>query len=108
MKTIQLFQCKDSISREMPFFEEENQLNSLNDLMTFDLINTEKVTEFIVEIPDDFVFENTNKDELLLMCKEAKETIDHYFNTVSDGYSKINAVTSHSIWEFEKESNNPA
>lgn len=89
MKTIHLFQFKDSISREIPFFDENQQLNSLNDLMTFDLKNTEKVTEFIVEIPDDFAFEDTKKDELLIMCKDAKETIDHYFNTFSDDYDLI-------------------
>lgn len=87
MKIIQLFQYKDSISSKMPFFEEENQLNSLNDLMAFNLMNTEKVTEFIIEIEDDFAFEDAKQEELLMMCKNAKESIDHYFNTVLDDYT---------------------
>lgn len=82
MKTIHLFQFKDSITLEIPFFEEENQLNSLNDLMAFNLMNTEKVTEFIIEIEDDFAFEDAKQEALLMMCKNAKESIDHYFNTV--------------------------
>lgn len=82
MKTIHLFQFKDYITLEIPFFEEENQLNSLNDLMAFNLMNTEKVTEFIIEIEDDFAFEDAKQEELLMMCKNAKESIDHYFNTI--------------------------
>lgn len=89
MKIIHLFQFKDSISLKIPFFDEETQLTSLNDLMTFDLINTEKVTEFIIETSDDFVFENTKKEDLLTMCKDAKETIDHYFRTVVNEHDAL-------------------
>lgn len=54
MKTIHLFQFKNSITRKPPFFKEECRLDNLNDLM----MNTEKVTEFIIEVHDDFIFED--------------------------------------------------
>lgn len=89
MKTIHLFQFKDSITREIPFFNEENSLNSLNDLIGYDLINTEKVTEFIITVPDDFLLEETQRDDLLQMCNDGQETIDHYFMTTVDDYNPI-------------------
>jgi hypothetical protein len=89
MKTIHLFQFKDSISRKIPFFNEECRLDNLNDLMTYDLMNTEKVTEFIIEVQDDFIFEDTAREDLLQMCKNAKDTIEHYFATALGDYDVI-------------------
>ncbi|UKB82069.1 heme oxygenase [Chryseobacterium sp. MEBOG06] len=89
MKTIHLFQFKNSFSRNIPFFKEECRLDNLNDLMTYDLMNTEKVTEFIIDIHDDFIFEDTSRQDLLKMCKNAKETIEHYFVTDLNDYDVI-------------------
>lgn len=89
MKTIHLFQFKNSISRKIPFFKEEHGLDNLNDLMTFDLMNTEKVTEFIIEVHDDFIFEDKTGDDLLAMCQNAKHTIEHYFATTMNDYDVI-------------------
>ncbi|CAH0189808.1 heme oxygenase [Chryseobacterium sp. Bi04] len=89
MKTIHLFQFKNSISRKIPFFNEEHRLDNLNDLMTYDLMNTEKVTEFLIDVHDDFVFEDTSRGDLLQMCKNADETIEHYFATALDDYNVI-------------------
>ncbi|WP_110366619.1 heme oxygenase [Chryseobacterium sp. CBTAP 102] len=89
MKTIRLFQFKNSISRKLPFFKEECRLDNLNDLIAYDLMNTEKVTEFIIEVHDDFIFEDTHKEDLLVMCQNAKEIIEHYFVTIMNDYDVI-------------------
>lgn len=89
MKTIHLFQFKNSISRNIPFFKEECRIDNLNDLMVYDLMNTEKVTEFIIRVHEDFIFEDTPSEEILMMCKKAEETIEHYFATTVDDYDVI-------------------
>ncbi|MDQ0781293.1 heme oxygenase [Chryseobacterium sp. W4I1] len=89
MKTIHLFQFKNSISLKIPSFKEEYRLDNLNDLMTYDLMNTEKVSEFIIEVHDDFIFEDMTKEDLLSMCKNAKEMIEHYFATTMNDYDVI-------------------
>ncbi|WP_223605728.1 heme oxygenase [Chryseobacterium sp. OSA05B] len=81
MKTIHLFQFKDSVSLKIPFFKESHGLETLNELMEYDLMNTEKVTECIIETHDDFIFEDTSRDDLLKMCQNAEETVEHYFAT---------------------------
>ncbi|PXW16506.1 hypothetical protein C8D70_1033 [Chryseobacterium sp. CBTAP 102] len=52
-------------------------------------MNTEKVTEFIIEVHDDFIFEDTHKEDLLVMCQNAKEIIEHYFVTIMNDYDVI-------------------
>ncbi len=89
MKTIHLFQFKNSISRKLPFFKEECRLDNLNDLMVYDLMNTEKVTEFIIEVHDDFIFEDTTREDIMAMCSNAKEMIEHYFATTINDYNII-------------------
>lgn len=81
MKTIHLFKFKDTISLKIPFFKESYGLETLNDLMKYDLMDTEKVTEFIIETQDDCNVEDCSQDELRKMCEDADETIDHYFVT---------------------------
>lgn len=49
--------------------------------MKYDLMDTEKVTEFIIETQDDCNLEDRSQDDLLKMCEDADETIDHYFVT---------------------------
>lgn len=89
MKTIHLFQFKNSITRKLPFFKEECRLDNLNDLMAYDLMNTEKVTEFIIEVRDDFIFEDMTREDLLSMCRNAREMIEHYFVTTMNDYDVI-------------------
>ncbi|EFK35762.1 Uncharacterised protein [Chryseobacterium gleum] len=89
MKTIHLFQFKNSISLKHPFFKEECRLDNLNDLMAYDLMNTEKMTEFIIEVHDDFIFEDMTREDLLSMCENAKEMIEHYFVTTMNDYDVI-------------------
>ncbi|PWN72096.1 heme oxygenase [Chryseobacterium phosphatilyticum] len=89
MKTIHLFQFKNSITRKLPFFKEECRLDNLNDLMAYDLMNAEKVTEFIIEVHDDFIFEDMAREDLLSMCNNAKEMIEHYFVTTMNDYDVI-------------------
>ncbi|PWN60889.1 heme oxygenase [Chryseobacterium viscerum] len=89
MKTIHLFQFKNSISRKIPFFKDECRLDNLNDLMTYDLMNTEKVTEFIIDVPEDFIFEDTPRKDIIMMCKNAHDMIEHYFATTVDDYDVI-------------------
>ncbi|WP_106915335.1 heme oxygenase [Chryseobacterium aurantiacum] len=87
MKTVHLFQFKNSIFRNTPFFKEEDRLKA--DLKEFDLIDIEIVTEYIVKAQDDFIFENTSIDLLLSMCKKAQKTIEHYFVAKLNGYDMI-------------------
>ncbi len=87
MKTIHLFQFKNSIFRKIPFFKEEHRLKT--DLTEFELMNIEVVTEFIVKIPDDFIFEDTSENDLLSICKKAKKTIEHYFVVGLNDYDVI-------------------
>ncbi|MDW9383065.1 heme oxygenase [Chryseobacterium sp. JV558] len=89
MKTINLFKFKNSISRKLPFFKEECKLDNLNDLMVYDLMNTEKVTEFIIEVHDDFIFEDTTREDILAMCSNAREVVEHYFATTMNDYDVI-------------------
>lgn len=81
MKTVHLFQFKESITSKVPFFNDKYQLQDLNDLMQSDLMNTEKVTEYIIDVPDDFMVENTPKEDLLRICLQAKDSVVHHFVT---------------------------
>ncbi|MBP2614881.1 heme oxygenase [Chryseobacterium jejuense] len=87
MKTIHLFRFNDTIFHKIPFFKEEHRLET--DVTELDIMNIEIVTEYIVETHDDFSFENTSKNDLLLMCKEAQKTIEHYFVIRLDHYDSI-------------------
>jgi hypothetical protein len=89
MKTIRLYKFKDSISRKMPLFSEQSNLNSLNDLMQSDLMDVEIVTEYIIDISDDVLVEKLQDSKLLELCNDAKETIEHYFVTTIDNYDLI-------------------
>ncbi|MDH6253485.1 hypothetical protein M2347_003212 [Chryseobacterium sp. H1D6B] len=89
MKTIHLYKFKDSISRKMPLFSEQSNLNSLNDLMQSDLMDVEIVTEYIIDISDDIPAEKLTHSALLELCTAAKETIEHYFVTTVDNYDVI-------------------
>ncbi|UKB82078.1 heme oxygenase [Chryseobacterium sp. MEBOG06] len=87
MKTIHLFQFKNSFSRNISFFKEERRLKT--DLAAFDLIDIEIVTEYIVKTHDDFTFEGTSVNDLILMCKRAQKTIEHYFVAGLNDYDVI-------------------
>lgn len=87
MKTIHLFQFKNSIFHKAPFFKEERRLKT--DCAAFDLIDIEIVTEYIVKTHDDFTFEDTSANDLILMCKRAQKTIEHYFVAGLNDYDVI-------------------
>ncbi|MDP9955421.1 hypothetical protein J2X97_001058 [Epilithonimonas hungarica] len=89
MKTIKLYKFKDYISREMPFLGEKSILSSLNDLMAIDLIDTEKIAEYTVDVPDDFSFENYSNEELMKLCEISRNVIDHHFITTLNDYDVI-------------------
>ncbi|ASW75803.1 heme oxygenase [Chryseobacterium piperi] len=89
MKTIQLYKFKDSVTKKIPLFKEDSSLNTLNDLMYTDLMDVEIVTEYIIDIGDDFVFEDLQNSELLIVCTLARETIEHYFVTAISDYDLI-------------------
>lgn len=84
MKIIHLFQFKNSIFCNLPFFQEEQRLK--NEAAEFDLMNIEIVTEYIVNTHDDFIFDTTSINDLLSMCKKAQKTIEHYFVISMDNY----------------------
>jgi|UPI00068E0E15 hypothetical protein len=81
MKTIKLYRFKDSIAQKMPLIRENDILDSLNDLMAIDMINTEKVTEYTIEVSDDFNFENHDNDQLIELCNSSENAVDHHFIT---------------------------
>lgn len=87
MKIIHLFHFKNSISRKIPFFREEDRLKS--DITEPDIMNIEVVTEFIVKIPDDFIFEDASENDLLSICRKAQKTIEHYFVVRLNDYDVI-------------------
>lgn len=87
MKTIHIFQFKNAIFNKIPFFKEEHRLKT--DTTEFELTDIEIVTEYIVKIPDSFVFENTSENDLLSICKKAQKTIEHYFVIKLDNHGMI-------------------
>ncbi|MEG1589255.1 heme oxygenase [Chryseobacterium sp.] len=89
MKTINLYKFKDSISQKMPLVREKNLLSSLNELMTIGLINTEIITEYTIDVPDNFNFEYYSNEELLKLCKTSPNGIDHHFVTILNDYDVI-------------------
>ncbi|KMQ68979.1 hypothetical protein ACM39_06795 [Chryseobacterium sp. FH2] len=89
MKTIKLYIFKDSVTQKMPLFKEKDMLSSLNDLMKIDIIKTEKVTEYIIDVPDDFSFENYDNDQLTYLCNSSTNTIEYHFATVLNDYDVI-------------------
>ncbi|MCD0478777.1 heme oxygenase [Chryseobacterium sp. LC2016-29] len=89
MKTINLYKFKDSISQKMPLVREKSLLSSLNELMTIDLINTEIITEYTIDVPNDFNFEYCSNEELLKLCKTSQNITDHHFVTTLNDYDVI-------------------
>ncbi|OCK50767.1 hypothetical protein BA768_18795 [Chryseobacterium sp. CBo1] len=89
MKTITLYKFKDSVSQMMPLLKAKSHLNSLNDLMAINLLDTEIITEYTINIPDDFNFEYCSNEELLELCKTSKSFIDHHFVTTLNDYDVI-------------------
>jgi len=86
MKKIKLYIFKDSITQEMPVFKDKSMLISLNDMMGIDIIDTEKVTEYSIDVPDDFDFENYPNDRLIKLCNDSKNFVEHHFITILNDY----------------------
>lgn len=89
MKIITLYKFKDSITRKIPLLKEKSLLRSLNDLMAIDLLDTEIITEYTIDVADDFNFEYYSNEELLELCKTSKSFIDHHFVTTLNDYDVI-------------------
>ncbi|MEA1851120.1 MULTISPECIES: heme oxygenase [Chryseobacterium] len=89
MKTIILYKFKNSFTQKMPLLKENNLLSSLNDLMAIDLLDTEVITEYTIDVPDDFNFEYHSNEELLELCKASKSFIDYHFVTTLNDYDVI-------------------
>lgn len=89
MKTVTLYKFKDSISKKMPLLPEKSLLSSLNDLMAIELLHTEIITEFTIDVPDDFNFEYRSKEELLELCRTSQKFIEHHFVTTLNDYDVI-------------------
>ncbi len=73
----------------MPLLREKSLLNSLNDLMAIELLDTEIITEYTMDVPDDFNFEYHSNEELLELCKTSKRFIEHHFVTTLNDYDVI-------------------
>ena len=89
MKTIILYKFKNSVTQKMPLLKEKSLLSSLNDLMAIDLLDTEIITEYTIDVPDDFNFEYHSDEELLELCKTSKSFIDYHFVTTLNDYDVI-------------------
>ncbi len=73
----------------MPLLKEKSLLSSLNDLMAIDLLDTEILTEYTIDVPNDFNFEYHSNEELLELCKASKSFIDYHFVTTLNDYDVI-------------------
>ncbi|MGD1320695.1 heme oxygenase [Chryseobacterium sp. 2R14A] len=89
MKTITLYKFKDSITLKMPLLKEKILLSSFNDLIAIDLLDTEIITEYTIDVHEDFNFEYHSNEELLELCKTSKSFIDHHFVTTLNDYDVI-------------------
>lgn len=84
MKTVKLYRFKNSVTQKIPLLRDGCMLTSLNDIMGIDIINTEKITEYSIDVPDDFNFENYDDDQLLQLCNASIEVIEHHFTTTQN------------------------
>lgn len=89
MKTIKLYRFKDSVMLKMPLFNEGRVLSSLNELMSVDLINTEKVTEYNITVEEGFNVEQCSRKQLLALCNTSLDFVEHHFITTTDDYYVI-------------------
>ncbi|SIN82274.1 hypothetical protein [Chryseobacterium scophthalmum] len=57
--------------------------------MTIDFINTEIITEYTIDVADDFNFECYSNEELLKLCETSQSVIEHHFVTTLNDYDVI-------------------
>lgn len=89
MKTITLYKFKNLVTQKIPFFEGKSMLISPNFSAEIQFSDTEKVTEYTVDVADDFDFENYNTNELIELCNTSKKFIEHHFVTRLNDYDVI-------------------
>lgn len=89
MKTITLYKFKDSVTQKIPFFEGKSILNSPSNFTEMDILDTEKVIEYMIEVSDDFDFENYDTAELIALCNTSNKFIEHHFVTRLNDYDVI-------------------
>ncbi len=86
MHKIKLYKYNNVVSLSMPIFLDKSMLTTLNELIVIDLLPTEIVTEYTVNVTRDFLFENYSQDLLLQLCKSSNDVIDYHFVTVIRDY----------------------
>lgn len=74
---------------KMPLFKDNSALSSLNELLGVDLIITEKVTEYGIEVEEEFNMEQCSHEELLMLCNASHDVTEHHFITTTDNYDVI-------------------
>lgn len=89
MNTIRLYKFKDSISRKIPFLSKESNLDTLNDPIHSKFLDIDIVTEYVINISNDFIYEELSYRELIRLCSSARETIEHYFIKNNNDYDLI-------------------
>ena len=89
METIRLYKFKDSISKKMQFLNKESNLDDLDESMQTKLLDVEIVTEYVINISNDFIYENVSYKELIQLCSSARETIEHYFVKTNNDFDLI-------------------
>lgn len=57
--------------------------------MMMSFMNIEVLSEFLIDVPDNFSAHQEPLDKLSKLCGSAKETIEHYFYYPSDDYDVI-------------------
>ncbi|EJL70572.1 hypothetical protein [Chryseobacterium populi] len=85
MKTITLYRFKDLVTQKIPFLEGKSMLNSSE----IDILDTEKVIEYMIEVSDDFDFENYDTTELIALCNTSNKFVEHHFVTRLNDYDVI-------------------
>lgn len=89
MNTIRLYKFKDSITRKIPFLNKESNLDVLDDPRQITTLDIQIVTEYVINISSDFIYENLSYKELMHLCSSAKQTIEHYFIKNNNDYDLI-------------------
>jgi hypothetical protein len=89
MGTIRLYKFKDSISRKMQFLNKESNLDDLDESIQTKLLDVEIVTEYVINISNDFIYENVSYKELIQLCSSADQTKEYYFVKNNRGYDLI-------------------
>ncbi|GAA4161266.1 hypothetical protein GCM10022217_26690 [Chryseobacterium ginsenosidimutans] len=73
----------------MQFLNKESNLDDLSDSTQTKFLDVEIVTEYVINISNDFIYENVSYRELIQLCSSAKQTIEHYFVKTNNDFDLI-------------------